>query len=66
MSIQTVNPATNKVVKTFEEMSESAIDAAIELYCLQTTLSLNLKILIYQISWKNQSSKLPIISFCQE
>lgn len=50
MSIQTVNPATNKVVKTFEEMSESAIDAAIELYCLQTTLSLNLKILIYQIS----------------
>ncbi len=30
MSIQTVNPATNKVVKTFDEMSESAIDAAIE------------------------------------
>lgn len=30
MSIQTVNPATNKVIKTFEEMSESAIDAAID------------------------------------
>ena len=26
MSIQSTNPATNKVVKTFEEMSESAID----------------------------------------
>jgi succinate-semialdehyde dehydrogenase/glutarate-semialdehyde dehydrogenase len=28
-SIKTVNPATNKVVKSFEEMSEQAIDSAI-------------------------------------
>jgi succinate-semialdehyde dehydrogenase/glutarate-semialdehyde dehydrogenase len=29
MSIQTVNPNTNKVVKTFDEMSEKAVDAAV-------------------------------------
>ena len=29
MSIQSTNPATNKVVKTFEEMSETAIDQSI-------------------------------------
>ncbi|MES2520041.1 MAG: NAD-dependent succinate-semialdehyde dehydrogenase [Bacteroidota bacterium] len=29
MSIQTVNPATNKVVKSFEEMTEKAVDSAI-------------------------------------
>lgn len=30
MSIQSTNPATNKVVKTFEEMSENAVDQSIE------------------------------------
>ena len=29
MSIQTVNPATNKVVQSFEEMTDSAVDKAI-------------------------------------
>ncbi|WP_394990460.1 NAD-dependent succinate-semialdehyde dehydrogenase [Emticicia sp.] len=29
MSIQTVNPVTNKVVKSFEEMTDSAVDAAV-------------------------------------
>ncbi len=29
MSIQSTNPATNKVVKTFEEMSETAVDQSI-------------------------------------
>jgi len=29
MSIQTVNPNTNKVVKSFEEMSDKAVDAAV-------------------------------------
>ena len=29
MSIQSINPATNKVVKTFEEMSETAVDQSI-------------------------------------
>lgn len=29
MSIQTINPSTNKVVQTFEEMTESAVDKAI-------------------------------------
>ena len=29
MSIQSTNPATNKVVKTFEEMSEAAVDQSI-------------------------------------
>jgi succinate-semialdehyde dehydrogenase / glutarate-semialdehyde dehydrogenase len=29
MSIQTVNPNTNKVVKSFEEMSDKAVDAAL-------------------------------------
>jgi succinate-semialdehyde dehydrogenase / glutarate-semialdehyde dehydrogenase len=29
MSIQTVNPLTNKVVKSFEEMTDTAVDAAV-------------------------------------
>jgi succinate-semialdehyde dehydrogenase/glutarate-semialdehyde dehydrogenase len=29
MSIQTINPNTNKVVKSFEEMSDKAVDAAV-------------------------------------
>lgn len=29
MSIQSTNPATNKVVKTFEEMSDTAVEHAI-------------------------------------
>lgn len=29
MSIQTVIPNTNKVVKSFEEMSDKAVDAAL-------------------------------------
>jgi len=31
MSIQTINPNTNKVVKSFEEMSEKAVDEAVAL-----------------------------------
>lgn len=30
MAIQSTNPANNKMVKTFEEMSEKALDKAIE------------------------------------
>ena len=30
MSIQTVNPYTNKVVKSFEEMTDKAVDTLIE------------------------------------
>ena len=26
MSIQTINPATNKVIKTFEEMTDAVVD----------------------------------------
>ena len=29
MSIKSTNPATNKMVKTFEEMTEKAVDKAI-------------------------------------
>ena len=29
MPIQTTNPATNEVVKTFEEMTETAVDQSI-------------------------------------
>ena len=29
MSIQTVNPVNNKVIKSFEEMSDSAIDKVV-------------------------------------
>ena len=29
MSIQTVNPNTNKVVKSFEEMSDKAVETAV-------------------------------------
>jgi len=30
MSIQTTNPATNKVVKSFDEMTDEQVEAAIE------------------------------------
>ena len=30
MSIQTVNPATNKVVKSFEEMTDKEVHAAVD------------------------------------
>ena len=29
MSIQTVNPVNNKVIKSFEEMTDSAVDKAV-------------------------------------
>jgi succinate-semialdehyde dehydrogenase / glutarate-semialdehyde dehydrogenase len=29
MSIQTINPATNKTEKSFEEMTEKAVDTAV-------------------------------------
>jgi succinate-semialdehyde dehydrogenase/glutarate-semialdehyde dehydrogenase len=30
MSIQTTNPATNKVLKSFDEMTDEQVEAAIE------------------------------------
>ena len=29
MSIQTINPTTNKTVRSFEEMTDKAVDAAV-------------------------------------
>ena len=29
MAIQTINPATNKVVKSFDEMTEAALEQAV-------------------------------------
>ena len=29
MSVQTINPTTNKTVRSFEEMTDKAVDAAV-------------------------------------
>jgi acyl-CoA reductase-like NAD-dependent aldehyde dehydrogenase len=38
MSIQTTNPATNKVLKSFDEMTDEQVEAAIEKLTSQRNL----------------------------